>query len=118
MDEKSELFFLQYLYEFASGKKEKWMKRTSSTLEVFAFIILILGLTVPIKIFDYEWVGEICTFLAFEILFFNIWLMEFSRNRIRQWSELQMFNMLFKDSASGEENGGIKNGEIENALGE
>lgn len=110
LDEKWDLFYKNYLDLWSNGKKEKTIKVVGNILEIIACTILIVGLAVPIKIFNDAWIGELCTYLSFGILFLSIWIMEFSRRKIKLWGELQVFSILFKDNTAVEDDGGNENG--------
>ena len=103
LDKKWEFMYKKYLPIWVNDKKQKMMKTTSNILEIIAFIILLLGLIVPLRWFEHEWVNNLCTFLSFGFLFFSIWLIEMVRKRAELWGELRLMNMLLKSNNETED---------------
>lgn len=106
VDDKWDLVYKKYWSIWTDDKKQKRIRHASNIVEVSAFVVLLIGLIVPIKWFEYEWVGNLCTFLSFGFLFFSVWLVGFVRNRTELWTELRMLNMLLKDSDASNSVGG------------
>ena len=98
IDEKWQMVYKKYLSIWTEGKKEKYIRLTSNIVESLAFVVLLLGLIIPISWFEYEWVGNLCTFLSFAFLFFSVWLAGVVRKRTEMWTELQMINLMLKDN--------------------
>ena len=69
-------------------------------LEGLSVVVLLVGLIVPLKIFEYEWVSNLFTFLSFSFLFFSIWLVGIIKDRINLWNELLAMSMLLKNPTS------------------
>lgn len=106
VDDKWDLVYKKYWSIWTDDKKQKRIRLASNIVEASAFVVLLIGLIVPIKWFEYEWVGNLCTFLSFSFLFFSVWLVGFVRNRTELWTELRMLNMLLKDGNASNSAGG------------
>ena len=106
LDEKWEMIYKKYWPIWTDGKKQKCIRLASNIVEILAFIVLLLGLIVPIKWFEYEWVGNLCTFLSFSFLFFSVWLVGVVRNRTEMWTELRMINLMLKEDNTSNAVGG------------
>ena len=74
IDEKWDFFYKKYLHFWNNDKKAKVLKIISNIVEVISVVILLLGLIVPLKMFEHEWVSNLCTFLSFSFLFFSVWI--------------------------------------------
>ncbi len=99
-DEKWDYFYKKYWHFWNNDKKAKILKVVGNMLEVFSVMVLLLGLIVPLKIFEYEWVSNLFTFLSFSFLFFSIWLVGIIKDRINLWNELLAMAMLLKNPTS------------------
>lgn len=98
VDEKWAMIWRKYWPTLTDEKKQKFIRLTSNIVEVLAFVVLLLGLVIPIKWFECEWIGNLCTFLSFAFLFFSVWLAGIVRNRTDRWAELRMINLMLKDN--------------------
>ena len=99
-DEKWDYFYKKYWHFWNNDKKAKILKIIGNIVEVISVVILLLGLIVPLKMFEYEWVSNLCTFLSFSFLFFSIWLVGIIKDRINLWNELLVMSMLLKETNS------------------
>lgn len=103
IDEKLDYVYKKYSHVWFSDKKRKYLIILGNILEIFAFIILLLGLIIPISIFEYKWITDLCTFLSFSLLFLNIWLVEKIKSRASSWCDIKFINMFLKENKDTED---------------
>ena len=86
----------EYSYPYNAGWKDKIILHIAGVVECLAYIVLILGLVMPIPIFENERIGTICTISSFSILFFSFWLSAKSEKNSQLWKDLTLVGMLLQ----------------------
>lgn len=92
------LFGQRYSHELFSTKTEKNKQSLATVIECSSVVILIVGMAIPVKVFEIEWISRMSTIIPFGFLFLSIWQLEKSRKKIRLWEEIQLFSMIFQNS--------------------
>lgn len=86
----------EYSYPYNAGRKDRILLYTSNIVECASFVVLILGLTRPISLFEHEEIGTFCTIASFSILFFSFWLVGRVEKNSQMWKDLTLIGMLLQ----------------------
>lgn len=91
LDAETILFLKKYHQELFPTKKAKADQIIAKALECASIIILVVGLTVPLQMFNNESISRASTIGAFGFVFLNMWQMEKSRKKFQDLEYIQLF---------------------------
>ena len=89
------LLMKRYALGLVDSKKEKRANIVSVIFECMAFAVLLVGLTIPLPLFQLEKISDIASILSFGFLFLSMWLSERYSERKSQWEDIQLVNTVF-----------------------
>lgn len=87
---------------FPSSQNSKWdtfFTQSGNITEILAYVILILGLSVPLPFFDNAKISTTFSLLSFSVLFLSILLNDIYEKRIKKWNDIQIFGNLIKQAS-------------------
>ena len=87
------------LQEFSDPKKEKRVNTVAIVFECIAFAVLLVGLTIPLPLSQYEKISDIAAVLSFGFLFLSMWQAEKYSERKSQWEDIQLMAMVSQQQA-------------------
>lgn len=88
------LEFKRVLPWIHQNKSVKFLNQLTNAFECGAIIILILGITIPIPVFENKTVKVVSTLLSYACIFLSIWFVEKSAERKDQWENVQMLSLI------------------------
>lgn len=93
------LLMKRYAPGIFGSKKEKRVNTVAIVFECIAFAVLLVGLTIPLPLSQYEKISDIAAVLSFGFLFLSMWQAEKYSERKSQWEDIQLMAMVSQQQA-------------------
>ena len=93
------LLMKRYAPGIFGSKKEKRANTVAIVFECIAFAVLLVGLTIPLPLSQYEKISDIAAVLSFGFLFLSMWQAEKYSERKSQWEDIQLMAMVSQQQA-------------------
>lgn len=93
------LFFLKkYNQELFPTTKSKINQFAAKVLVCGAIAVLVVGLVIPIEMFEIEYISRASTIGSFGFLFLSIWQIEKSKEKIQSWDAIQLLGIILQNT--------------------